>query len=377
MMSALYGCAQVLKWCLFCVTSVRRTLVTAGSGADVHSVTAWAALIGLLSLRQIGVEPRVTPTPPDAVSHTQLAELWQDPTDIELRDLFAGPQLGTAAPAQDESFTFISQKVTGFSPGYDVKDAAGNEWSVKLGPEAQTEVVASRLLWAIGYHQPAVYYVDRWTLSGGPSPGVQMGARFRPKDSVLKTDGTWLWQRNPFVDLQPYRGLVVMMLLLNSTDLRNENNVIYKVRGSDAEPNRWYVVKDLGATFGETGVYRPRRNDIELFERDPFLNVDAHGRSRFAYRGLQKELLRQLSAADVKWTCDLLGRLSDAQWRDAFRAGGYSNDVAARYIAAVQERIRLGRTLDGTFTGEDSDFWVSRQVHRAAAALRSVPKHLH
>ena len=39
-------------------------------------------------------------------------------------------------------------------PGYDVRDTNGMVWSVKLGPEAQPEVVASHLLWSIGFHQP-------------------------------------------------------------------------------------------------------------------------------------------------------------------------------------------------------------------------------
>ena len=44
----------------------------------------------------------------------------------------------------------------------------GVEWSVKLGPEAHTEVVLSRVLSAVGYHQPPVYYLPAWQLGGGP-----------------------------------------------------------------------------------------------------------------------------------------------------------------------------------------------------------------
>jgi hypothetical protein len=40
------------------------------------------------------------------------------------------------------------------------------EWSVKLYPEARTEVVASRLLWGLGYHQPPIYSVEEWTADG-------------------------------------------------------------------------------------------------------------------------------------------------------------------------------------------------------------------
>ena len=46
--------------------------------------------------------------------------------------------------------------------------------------EAQSEVVTSRILWAIGFHQPATDYLERWTLAGaesGPQPAV---------DSVLR-----------------------------------------------------------------------------------------------------------------------------------------------------------------------------------------------
>lgn len=339
----------------------------------MHGLAARAALMGLLMLRQLGLGPHVEPTTPAA----QLNQLWEDPTDLDRRDLMVGPGLGVIAPDVTQPFTFVSQKTSGFSPGYDVKDVNGHEWSVKMGPEAQTEVVASRLLWAVGYHQPPIYYVDRWTLVGGPSPGIQEGARFRPKDSPLKSDGLWSWQKNPFVNTQPFRGLVVLMVLMNSSDLRNHNNVVYTVKDL-GEPHHWYVVKDLGATFGATGIYRPVRNDIDAFEREPLLLTDKHGHAtKFAYHGLRKELLRVVSAADVEWTCALLARLTPEQWRDAFATGGYSDDIAARYIDTLQQRLDAARGVDDTFRGA-TDYWVSRHLRAAArgaqvAAMRLTP----
>ena len=50
--------------------------------------------------------------------------------------------------------------VTGYSRGYTVTDAQGRVWDVKIGAEAQPEVVASRVLWLIGYHQPIIYFVS-------------------------------------------------------------------------------------------------------------------------------------------------------------------------------------------------------------------------
>jgi hypothetical protein len=331
----------------------------------MHGLAARAALMGLLMLRQLGLGPHVEPTAPTG----ELNQLWEDPTGLERRDLMAGPQLGVMPPDLTQPFTFVSVKTSGFSPGYVVIDASGRKWSVKMGPEAQTEIVASRLLWAVGYHQPSIYYVDRWTLVGGPSPGMQGGARFRPKDGPLKSDGLWSWQKNPFVDTQPFRGLVVMMVLMNSSDLRNHNNVVYTVKDL-GEPHHWYVVKDLGATFGATGIYRPVRNDIDAFEHETLLVTDKQGHARkFAYHGLRKELLRVVSAADVEWTCALLGRLTPEQWRDAFAAGGYSDDIAARYIDTLQQRLEAARGVDDTFRG-DIDYWVSRHLRNAAHGVK-------
>ena len=55
---------------------------------------------------------------------------------------------------------------SGYSSGYDVVGPDGREWDIKVGKEAQTEIVVSRILWALGYHQPAAYYVTGWKLAG-------------------------------------------------------------------------------------------------------------------------------------------------------------------------------------------------------------------
>jgi len=47
----------------------------------------------------------------------------------------------------------------------------------------------------------------------------------------------------------------------------------------------------------------------------------------------------------VVWTCGLLNRLSDQQWRDAFRAASYSNDATERYVASLKSKIAEGLAL--------------------------------
>ena len=87
-----------------------------------------------------------------------------------------------------------------------------------------------------------------------------------------------------------------------------------------------------------------RRNNLEAFEAQGFVKgVDADG-VEGDYRGIDRELLDSVTAADLRWTCELLGRLSEQQWLDAFRAGGYtaeqSSDICARSEKAFQA---LGR----------------------------------
>ena len=73
------------------------------------------------------------------------AVLWRDPGDISRRDLRYGP--GSPALAPQAPFTFVEEVKSGESPKFKVRDARGAEWSVKLGPEAQSETVATRLVW--------------------------------------------------------------------------------------------------------------------------------------------------------------------------------------------------------------------------------------
>ena len=132
---------------------------------------------------------------PDASKPTQasIAELWIEPGKTP-RSLFDGPP-GVAVkdrPVTDGRFDIISKDTAGFSVTYKVRDAAGRKWSVKIGPEAQTEVVASRIVWAVGYHQVPSYFVERWIAVDEKAKGAQLGgARFRPDEMGLKSKGIW------------------------------------------------------------------------------------------------------------------------------------------------------------------------------------------
>ena len=318
------------------------------SRARLLTVLAFYALPALVACAKVQ-----RPTPRVAVPETgappAVSALWMEPVDLAGRDLFHGPGGGTLAPLPGSSFTFVAKDTTGFSPGWDVRDASGRLWDVKQGPEAQSEVVASRLLWAAGFHQPPTYYVPEWTLVGGPQPGAQGPGRFRPEIEGWRKKGTWEWARNPFVHTRPYRGLVVLNHMLSNWDLLDRNTALYDVGPGVPGGPSLYIVQDVGAALGKAGTLpgKATRNDVDHFERQGFLKgVDREGYVVFDdTRWMHHNLYERVSPADVRWAAERLARLTPRQWRDAFRAGGYEASIADRFIGKLQDKIRLGLAL--------------------------------
>ena len=69
------------------------------------------------------------------------------------------------------------------------------------------------------------------------------------------------------------------------------------------------------------------------------------GRVKFNWSGFHGKLLDPLTPADVHWTCERLSRLSDRQWEDAFRAGGYDPMLAERFIRRFKQKVAEGLAL--------------------------------
>ncbi|MGH9312398.1 MAG: hypothetical protein ACRD09_12045 [Vicinamibacterales bacterium] len=279
--------------------------------------------------------------PPTAA---EMAQLWQEPKDLERRDLFYGVGGEKLAPEPKAAYKFRVKDTSGYSPGYEVIDANGREWSVKQGDEGQTEVVASRLYWAVGYHQPPAYFVPEWTLEGG-DVAEQTSGRFRPELPQWKVAGDWSLHENPFVGTQPYRGLLVLHLITNSWDIKTAQNKVYEATAERLQPRRMYIVRDLGATFGRPRWPDGSRNNPEHYEEHPFIKSVNGARVDFPYGGRHQELFKQIRTQDVCWTSRLLSRLSEKQKRDAFRAAAYPDQTAGRFLARLDAKIAEGLKL--------------------------------
>jgi hypothetical protein len=291
--------------------------------------------------------------PVETATPVSMSAWWQSPDNLHARDLFNGPWGVAHAPNPRAEYTFVRPKSGGFNPGVVVRDPQGREWHVKQpsghhGDEGPVEVVLSRVLSALGYHQPPVYYLPSFTMRDRSGVHTERGGRFRLEVPSLTDQGEWSWHQNPFVGQRPYQGLLVILLLFNSSDLKNSNNTLYEYKPpSGGSAAHWYVVRDLGDALGKTGRISPVRNNLGEFSRTQFITGAKRGFVEFDYHGLHKELVTgRITREDVRWAGALIGGLSERQWQDAFRAGGYAPDTAAQFIQILRGRIAQAQRVD-------------------------------
>jgi hypothetical protein len=296
----------------------------------------------------VACHPTIRSTLSTSPTAAQLAQLWVEPD--RSRDLYWGVGGQRLAPVRSTPYTVIEIKRTGFSHGLTVRDQDKRVWSAKFPPEAAPEVVASRIHWGIGYHQPPVYLLTDWIAEKAPTPNPQLPARFRENKADfhgLDAKGTWSYYQNPFVGTPQLQGLLVLQAMLGNSDLKDDNNALYELAGEFEGARTWYVSRDLGHTFGRTGVLSAPRGDIAVFESTPFITGVVNGRVKFDWRGRHDTLLRDIKPSDVRWICTRLAALTDRQWQDAFRAGEFDKETAARFISRLKQKIAQGLAIEG------------------------------
>jgi hypothetical protein len=289
--------------------------------------------------------------------------IWRSSGDMASLDLTYGAGGKAHAPDAKGTFTFVSEDTAATSPKFEVSDGQGVTWKVKLGPESQPETAATRLLWAAGYFTDEDYYMAELTVKGLPAlkrgrefesaGGVVRGARLERKAAAAHKLGDWDWFDNPFVGKRELNGLRVMMSLVNNWDLKQVNNSIYSVNGE-----RHYVVSDVGATFGKSGIVgvqskgvprdyedsafiakvRPDSVDLVLHSRPLFL-LWAFKHGYYSDRTRMEKITKNIPRADARWLGQRLSKLTDDQIRDGFRAAGYGPADVEGLTTVIRRRI--------------------------------------
>jgi hypothetical protein len=287
--------------------------------------------------------------------------LWQEPTDLESRDLFNGPGGAAGAPDPSDTFKFIRRISTGTSEKMEVEDSKGRSWTVKLGAETKPETAATRLVWAVGYHSDQTYFLKQAKIDGRGGFEV-MNVRFERRDDgykEVKDNPTWSWTgKNPFAGTRELQGLKTLMVVLNNWDLKDVNNKVIrpdKESGGDRNTHIYYV-GDLGGTLGSTGAYirnfpffqsapAGSKGNPNAFAAQPLIEGVKNGEVLFNYGGKNDEATEGISVDAARWMGNLLGRLSDKQLADAFRAANFSDSEVQIYVRAMRSRINQLKNL--------------------------------
>jgi len=296
------------------------------------------------------------------------AILWRDPGKMTARNLLYGS--GGADHQPRGTMVFVEEDHAGTNPKFYVRDQDGTKWTAKMGVEARPETAAAHLLWAVGYYTDEDYFVPRLIVEGMP-PHLQRGQNLVASDGTLenvrlkrhlkgqKKAGNWQWRHNPFTGTRKFNGLRVMMALMNSWDLKDQNNAVYE-RESDADgPRKIYVVSDLGASFGTTGyswTHTMGKGNLKSYGHSRFISkvrpefVDFNVPTRpaliyfFHLPGLIQRLRmrwigKHIPREDARWMGDVLSHLSPEQIQDAFRSAGYSPQEVEGFAKILRERI--------------------------------------
>jgi hypothetical protein len=284
--------------------------------------------------------------------------LWQEPGDIESRDLFNGPG-GESMKPDLSSVTFIRDQMGGgYSINYRVRDGAGKIWVAKLRSEAQPETAAVRIVWAVGYMTEINYLVPCLQIQGAPEPSKKVdrcegkgfaNVKLEARPKHIKRLDRWSWTNNPFTGTKELQGLIVLMSLINNWDLKDDNNRILFVPGSDAKPAELqYILSDLGATFGKTGgAFTHSRNEPATYAKTKFVDKVEGDRVRFAYGGKNTGLFKDITIEQAKWIGSWLSRLSEKQISDAFRAANYTPADVELLTRTVREKVNELGSLPG------------------------------
>jgi hypothetical protein len=302
------------------------------------------------------------PDTPQHAANSLPALIWRDPGDVAALNLIDGAGGRSHAPDPNSLYKFIREDLDGTNPKFDVDDAQGTHWKAKLGEEARPETAATRLLWAVGYFTTEDYYLPQIKVTGlaalrrGQSflsrDGTVRGVRLKRESNDGKKQANWDWFQNPFLKTNELNGLRVMMAVLHNWDLSTANNAIVDIRGE-----RRYMVSDVGATFGNTGNSLTRsKSDLRQYAGARFIDrttadsVDFVMHSRpfvlsivnlgnYRNRTRMEEVTKGIPRADARWIGERLGRLSEEQLRDAFRAGGYTPEEVEGYAQAIRKMI--------------------------------------
>jgi hypothetical protein len=289
------------------------------------------------------------------------AWLWHDPGQVERVD-FTKPAAGASCP--HGPFTFIEEGYSGASAKVLVRDSAGIQWQVKGGPEARADAFSTRLVGALGYYAEAICFLAEGRIDGIKGKlrradgfikpdGSFTWASFERRDPLVKflAEAQWNWTGNPFAGSRELKGLKVLTMLLSNWDNKDGRNTW---QGSntgilESEGKRIYFVTDWGQSLGSwRGLLLGSPWDCSKYREQTahFVEGTRQGKVLFGFRGQHtRGFSGDITADDVAWLMQYLGRVTPAQIRLGLLASGATPAEQECFSSALLGRIEQLRSV--------------------------------
>jgi hypothetical protein len=274
--------------------------------------------------------------------------LWHDRGDISKLDLYLG--IGSEEGMPKPPFQFKEEDKTGTNPKIKVIDANGVKWNIKFDEEVHAEVACSRIVWACGYMVEESYFVPSGQVNG--VRGVTRARKFikangsftngmfekRP-DNVARRKTPWSWSSNPFTGKKEMSGLIMLNVLVNNWDSKEENNGVLGMYDEDGQVKEWYTVADWGGSLGKTGsVLSHSKWDLDQFAKQPFIDGVKGNIVKLHYSG-KMSASASVPLEHARWFTGIIGDLTDDQLRQAFKAAGASPAEIEGFTVQMRRKI--------------------------------------
>jgi hypothetical protein len=287
----------------------------------------------------------------DRVAFFRAAQVWT-PTRVSEMDIRTGPvRKDGFRPDEVVNCEFSPSKQTGSSKKFNCTLSDGSVVKVRYGAdngEVEGSVLATRLLWALGFGADDAYPVrvvchgcseDPWTKRGKTHdthefPIATIELKPRGHEVHGKTDG-WSWSELNFVDdtqggapRHQRDALKLLAVFIQHTDNKTEQQRLQCLPGglnddgSCSKP--FLMVHDVGLTFGHANYLNRNNTSSVNFEewaatpiwRDKQKCIGHLSKSSTGTLGDPK-----ISEEGRAFLAGLLDQLTDAQLRDLFSVG--------------------------------------------------------
>jgi len=282
--------------------------------------------------------------------------IWDDRGNIAELDLFLG--IGSEEGMPKAPFQFKEEDQTGTNPKIKVIDANGMKWNIKFDEEVHAEVACSRIVWACGYMVEESYFVASGQVRGVTGLGrakkfVKSDGSFtdgmfekRP-DNIARWKTPWSWSGNPFTGTKEMSGLIMLNVLVNNWDAKEENNTVLGMYDEDGSVKEWYTVADWGGSLGKTGsVLSHSKWDVDDFGKQRFVDGVSGNTLKLHYAGKMSGHA-SVPLEHARWFAGIIGQLTDEQLRQAFKAAGATPNETEGFAKQMRRKIEELRSAGG------------------------------